>query len=227
METLMVFFGGLAIRLLLFLLLFAIFATPFAVVLFAVQGAGALRARAKGTVDAGGVHWKPGLAYTPAHAWVKPMWGRTVKVGLDDLARRVLSGVSDIVLPPAGTRLRRGEQFATVRSGTRLVPIPSPVDGVVIARNLALGDDPSLFERQPYGDGWLLRLESDGGLPEDAISGRASRRWLGQENGSLNRILESRLGLAAADGGELMAPPAALLSDDTWSEVLNRFLRAA
>ena len=227
METVMVFFGGLAIRLLIFVLLFAVFATPFALVLFAVQGAGVLRARAKGTVDAGGVHWKPGLAYTPTHAWVKSTWGRTVKVGLDDVARRILSGVSDIVLPAVGTRLRQGDLIATVRSGARLVPIPSPVDGIVISRNRALMDDPSRFERAPYGDGWMLSLESDGVLPDETVLGRASRAWLSEENGRLNRLLESRLGLAAADGGDLTAPPAALLSDEAWTEATDRFLHAA
>ena len=48
------------------------------------HGVGALRARAKGTVDAGGVFYKPGIVYTSAHAWVKRLWGGQVRVGLDD-----------------------------------------------------------------------------------------------------------------------------------------------
>jgi glycine cleavage system H protein len=226
METLTVFVVGLVARLLLFVLLFALFAAPIVGVIYLTQGALALRHRAAGTVDAGGAHWKPGLAYTTAHAWVKKLWGRKVKVGLDDVARRILSGVSSLTLPPIGTRLRRGDLLAAVRCGERLVAIPSPVDGVVIERNRALMVEPSLFEREPYGDGWMVRVETDDRVPKGARYGAASKSWLREENGRLTHFLESRLGLSAADGGTLTAPPSALLPEDAWREAMRSFLRA-
>lgn len=227
MESVMVFLAGLGVRFLLFVLLFAIFATPIAIVLFAVQGVGAMRARAKGLVDAGGAHWKPGLAYTAAHAWVKNAWGRNVKIGLDDVARRLLTGVSAITLPPAGSRLRRGDMLAAVRCGERLVAIPCPIDGIVLARNTELMRHPSMFEQEPYGDGWMLRLEADDAEPRGARRGPDSKAWLREENARLNRFLETRLGMAAADGGTLTEPPAILLSEGAWREAAEQFLHAA
>jgi glycine cleavage system H protein len=227
MESVMVFVVGLGIRLLLFVLLFAVFAAPIAVVVFAVQGVGVLRARVKGTVDAGGVYWKPGVAYTAAHSWVKNAWGRTVKVGLDDVARRILTGVSSIALPPVGSRLRRGDLLAAVRCGERMVAIPCPVDGIVVARNRALMEQPALFEREPYGDGWMLRIETDGPVNGDTRRGPDSKAWLHDENVRLTHFLEARLGMAAADGGTLTAPPAELLTPDAWREAAEQFLRAA
>jgi glycine cleavage system H protein len=227
METLMVFVVGLLARLLLFVLLFALFATPILAAVYLVQGAVELRRRAKGTVDAGGARWKPGLGYTAAHTWVHSLWGRTVKVGLDDVARRILSGVSSLTLPPVGTRLRRGDVLVAVRCGERLVAVPSPVDGVVIERNRTLMVDPGLFEREPYRGGWMLRVETDDRHPESARTGAASRSWLREENMRLTRLLESHLGLAAADGGTLTAPPSALLPDLAWREATRTFLRAA
>jgi glycine cleavage system H protein len=227
MESVMVFVVGLGVRLLLFVLLFAIFAAPIAVVVFAVQGVGVLRARAKGTVDAGGVYWKPGVAYTAAHSWIKSAWGRTVKVGLDDVARRILAGASSIALPPVGSRLRRGDLLAAVRCGERMVAIPCPVDGIVLARNRALMEQPELFEREPYGDGWMLRIETDGPALGATHRGPDSKAWLHDENVRLTHFLEARLGMAAADGGTLTGTPSMLLTPDAWREAAEQFLRAA
>ncbi|HEX4824104.1 MAG TPA: glycine cleavage system protein H [Candidatus Polarisedimenticolaceae bacterium] len=227
MESVMVFFAGLGIRLLLFVLLFAAFAVPVAAIVFAAQGVVSVRARVRGTVDAGGVFYKPGVAYTAAHAWVKRQWGRQVKVGLDDVARRVLAGVSSIALPPIGLRLREGDLIAAVRCGDRLVAIPSPVAGVIVERNRALTDHPSLFEREPYHRGWMLRVESDAPPAKGLHEGPEAKAWLNGESLRLSRLLEARLGLTAADGGALTGTPATLLSPEAWREVAEQFLRAA
>ena len=227
METLLVFVGGLVVRLLLFVLLFALFAAPIVAVVYIANGAVALHRRATGTVDAGGAHWKPGLAYTNAHTWVKNLWGRNVKVGLDDVARRILSGVTSITLPAVGTKLRRGELLAAVRCGERLVAIPSPVDGVVLDRNRALMGAPALFEHEPYGGGWMVRVEMDDRATAGGLRGAASKTWLREENARLTHFLETRLGMAAADGGTLTAPPSALLTDEAWLEAARSFLNAA
>jgi glycine cleavage system H protein len=227
MESVMVFVVGLGIRLLLFILLLAAFVAPIAAIVFVVQGVVGLRARARGTVDAGGVFYKPGVAYTAAHAWVKSLWGRNVKVGLDDVARRILSGASAIALPPIGMRLRRGDLLAAVRCGDRLVAIPSPVSGVIVDRNRAVIDQPSLFEREPYNRGWMLRIETDGNVPRSSHRGPEAKVWLRHENLRLSHFLEARLGLAAADGGTLTGPPSALLSPEAWREAAEQFLRTA
>jgi glycine cleavage system H protein len=227
METLLVLVGGLVARLLLFVLLFALFATPIVAVIYITQGAVALRHRVAGTVDAGGAHWKPGLAYTAAHTWVKKLWGGRVKVGLDDVARRILSGVSSITLPSVGTRLRRGDLLAVLHCGQRLVVIPSPVEGVVLERNRMVMNQPALFEQEPYGEGWMLRIETRDDRGMDGHRGASSRTWLREESLRLNHFLESRLGMAAADGGTLTAPPSVLLSDEAWREATREFLQEA
>jgi glycine cleavage system H protein len=158
---------------------------------------------------------------------VKRHWGRSVKVGLDDVARRILSGVSAMTLPPVGTKLRRGDMLVAVRCGARLVAIPSPVDGIVLERNVSLLSEPSLFEHEPYGHGWMLRVETDPRAEIGGCRGAASRTWLREESLRLTHFLEARLGMAAADGGTLTAPPSTLLSDQAWREAAESFLRQA
>lgn len=223
METLLIFVGGLATRLLLFVLLFALFAMPIAALIALAEGATALRRRAAGTVDAGGARWKPGLCYTAAHTWVKRLWGHKLRVGLDDVARRILSGATSLTLPAAGTRLRRGDSLVVARCGNRLVTIPSPVDGIVLERNRALMAEPQLFAGEPYGEGWMLRMET-GDRPR-GVRGAASRAWLRDESLRWSRFVEARLGMAAADGGTLTEAPFMLLDDESWRETVRSFLR--
>lgn len=227
METLLVFVVGLIARLLLFVLLFAVFAAILAGAIYAWRGAVAIRARATGTVDAEGAHWKPGLAYTTSHAWIERLLGRGLRIGLDDVARRILAGVSEVVLPPVGSTITRGQTLAVIRCGDRTAAIPSPVDGRVTSCNAALLADPSLFEREPYRAGWLIRVSPTVNPADGTLGGRAARAWLGEENTRLSHFLEHRLGLAAADGGTLNAPVSALLSEEAWQEATRRFLDAA
>ena len=63
--------------------------------------------------------------------------------------------------------------------------------------------------------------------PVEGVRGTASKSWLREENLRLNHFLEARLGMAAADGGTLTAPPSSLLRDDAWREATRSFLRAA
>jgi hypothetical protein len=200
METLLVFVGGLVTRFFLFVLLFALFAMPIVAAIYLTQGAIALQRRAAGTVDAGGARWKPGLAYTTAHTWVKNLWG---------------------------TRLRQGDMLVAVRCGERLVAIPSPVDGIVLERNGSLLAEPALIEHEPYGAGWMLRIEISERDAAAGYRGSASKRWLREESLRLTHFLESRLGMAAADGGTLTAPPSVLLGEPEWREAVHSFLRAA
>lgn len=227
MESIMVFIVGLVARFAVFVLLFALFSLPLIAGIYLWRGSLALRDRVAGTVDAGGALWKPGVTYTSDHAWLKRIWGRGIVVGLDDVARRILAGVSEVILPPVGTPIRRGQTLAAVRCGERLAVIPSPVDGVVLARNRALMDEPGIFERSPYGDGWMIRVKANPVTGADARRGRAARAWLGEENVRLARFLETRLGMASADGGTLTRPASHLLSEDAWREAIHLFLKAA
>lgn len=227
MENVLIFFGGLVVRLLALLLLFALFSVPVVAAVYAWQGAHALRDRARGTVDAGGgVHWKPGVLYSKAHTWVEKTWGEAVRIGVDDVARRILAGATAVTLPPPGTRLHRGDTLAAVQIGRRLAVVPCPVEGVVLERNRSLTERPSLFETEPYRAGWMLRIEPDAPVDGGFRRGVDSRSWLKSEGERLDRFFEHRLGIAAADGGTLTAPPAKLLDEAAWHEAVASFLRA-
>jgi len=84
--------------------------------------------------------------------------------------------------------------------------------------------DPSLVKRDGYGRGWLVALaprdESWMSLP----GGSDAERWIGDEARRFARAVEARLGMAAADGGELVAPAPWLLGEEGWRNLAAEFL---
>ena len=86
--------------------------------------------------------------------------------------------------------------------------------------------DPSLVHRSPYSAGWLLAVEPSDARYTRLPYGPPSRPWFSAEAIRFARALEHRLGTAAADGGELVAPGATLLGDEDWDELMREFLGA-
>ena len=152
--------------------------------------------------------------------------GGVLRVGVDDLAQHVLSRVSDIVLPEPGQRLREGEPAAIVRAGKRRAMIPAPVSGKVVAINSRVVRAPATLHNDPYANGWLYAVEPEDTAYTRLPYGQESRPWFSREAIRLSQFLEHQLGMAAADGGELVAPGPSLLTESQWDEMTQTFLQS-
>jgi hypothetical protein len=122
--------------------------------------------------------------------------------------------------------LAAGRAAVTVACGARTVIIPSPVTGTVVAVNSAVSRRPSLVESSPYGRGWLFSVRPASDTYRSFPTGAVARAWFHADETRLAHFLEGELGLAAADGGELVLPPPALLSEDQWHRAVSSFLES-
>ncbi len=226
LESIGVLVVGLVARFGLLLLVLALLAIIFFAGLSLVRGAGFLRRRVLGLSTVEGLTWKRGLYYAPGHTWVQWKSGNLVRVGLDDLAQRLLPGVSSLRLPQPGTVLGEGETASDIACGDKHAAIPSPVAGKVVAINAAVARDPSLVHRDPYARGWLFAVEAANSRYSRLEYGLSARGWFAREAQQLSRFLEAELGVAAADGGELVAPGASLLRQEQWEALTARFLKS-
>jgi glycine cleavage system H protein len=209
-----IFVGGLLVRFLIFAGLLALISVPILAAVYGWAGLRELVLRRRGEADAGGVRWRPGFAYAPSHAWIGSRRAGGHTVGLDDLAQQILGGRASVVLPAVGSRLAKGDTMAAVHCGAHCASIPSPFDGTVLSTNAALAEDPDLLHREPYTGGWLLRIRPTNGALQGTLSGADAREWLRNENERYRHFLEDKLGMAAADGGELTGSPSELLSEE-------------
>jgi glycine cleavage system H protein len=106
--------------------------------------------------------------YTKTHEWVT-VDGKTVTVGITDYAQSQLGDVVFLELPSPGRTLGVRESFGVVESVKAASDLYSPVAGKVSAVNEKLSAKPELVNSDPYGDGWIMKLELTGELPPDLL----------------------------------------------------------
>jgi len=100
------------------------------------------------------------LKYRESHEWVREEEGDGVVIGITDHAQAALGDMVFIELPEPGMSYAQGDACAVVESVKAASDIYAPVSGEVVEVNEALEDDPGLVNNDPYGDGWLFRMES-------------------------------------------------------------------
>jgi glycine cleavage system H protein len=113
--------------------------------------------------------------YTKTHEWVV-VDGKTVTVGITDFAQSQLGDVVFLELPSTGRKLAVRESFGVVESVKAASDLYSPVAGRVTAVNDKLTANPELVNSDPYGDGWILKLELTDDLPSDLLDAAAYKQ---------------------------------------------------
>lgn len=103
----------------------------------------------------------PDLYYTAEHEWVQRVGDDTVRVGITDYAQSSLGDVVFVQLPDEGSDVTAGESFGEVESTKSVSDLYAPVTAKVVAVNGDLEGSPQLINSDPYGDGWLVELQSD------------------------------------------------------------------
>jgi glycine cleavage system H protein len=224
LESAAVLIAGLAVRAGFLFTVLVVLAVPVGIVVAAMRGLDVWRRRQLGIAAAGAFSWSDQAFYAPGHTWARPSGKGRVVVGLDDLAQRLFPAPAGLRLPEPGTAVRANEAAAEVRTMGRRAQVVSPVSGKVVAVNAAVNDDPTLVHRDPYGHGWLFTVEPADGTYESLPRGERALTWLKAEGSRLSRFFEMQLGAAAADGGEFIIPPPAMLSDDQWQSLTREFL---
>ena len=98
------------------------------------------------------------LQYTKSHEWVR-VEGDVATVGITDHAQDELGDVVFVELPETGATLAAGDSFGAVESVKAVSDLYAPVGGEVVEVNSSLEDSPEKINEDPYGEGWILRLQ--------------------------------------------------------------------
>ena len=106
--------------------------------------------------------------YTKTHEWVA-VDGKTATVGITDFAQAQLGDVVFLELPSAGRKVAERESFGVVESVKAASDLYSPVAGKIAAVNDKLSTKPELINSDPYGEGWILKVDLAGDLPADLL----------------------------------------------------------
>lgn len=110
------------------------------------------------------------LKYLDSHEYVR-LDGEIATIGISAFAVDQLGDIVFLELPEVGDALTKGETFGTVESVKAVENLYSAVTGTVVERNDAVVDSPEEVVKDPYGEGWLLKVRvNDPGEADDALS---------------------------------------------------------
>jgi len=98
------------------------------------------------------------LLYTETHEWVKDEENQ-VTVGLTDYAQSQLKDIVYVDIPEAGSVFKKGDSMGVVESVKTVADIYAPITGKVVETNFALKDHPQFVNEDPFGKGWLVKME--------------------------------------------------------------------
>lgn len=101
-----------------------------------------------------------GYCFHPGHTWVLDEGRQNARVGLDSFAANLLGKIDRVEVAGLNRWVRQGQRLWTLASDGLSVEMVSPVEGIVVAANPAVLEDPGLIARDPYGNGWILVLKS-------------------------------------------------------------------
>jgi glycine cleavage system H protein len=100
------------------------------------------------------------LRYTPTHEWVH-LEGNVATIGISQFAVDQLTDLIMIDLPAVGTSLTAGKSFGEIESVKAVSDLYAPVSGKVVEVNSAVAGDVQLLAKEPFGNGWLIKLQVD------------------------------------------------------------------
>ncbi len=100
------------------------------------------------------------LMYTKDHEWAQ-IDDNVVAVGITEYAQDALGEVVYVELPEEGQKVTQGEPFGVVESVKAVSDLYAPISGTVVEVNEALIDQPGSVNDDPYGDGWMIKIEMD------------------------------------------------------------------
>lgn len=118
------------------------------------------------------------LRYSSDHEWIRRDAGNVVTVGITDYAQDALGDVVFVEAPEVGTEMAAADTFTEVESTKSVSDIYAPVSGTITEANVTLDDQPELLNSDPYGEGWLCRIEMSEPSQFDALMDAAAYRQL-------------------------------------------------
>ncbi len=113
------------------------------------------------------------LKYTNEHEWIR-VEGDIAYVGITDCAQEQLGDIVFVDIPTVGETLEAGETFGTIEVVKTISDLFLPLAGEILEQNEALEENPELVNKDPYGEGWLIKMKpADASAAEDLLDAEA------------------------------------------------------
>ena len=114
------------------------------------------------------------VRFTKDHEWVRAGDGDEVTIGISEFAAGELGDIVYIEMPKVGAEVAAAQTMGTIEAVKTVADLYAPVSGVVTAVNGALEQSPDLVNKDPFGDGWFVRVKMKNRKELDALMDHAA-----------------------------------------------------
>lgn len=120
------------------------------------------------------------VKYTSEHEWIR-LEGEIAYVGITDYAQDQLGDIVFVDIPAEGETLEKGETFGTIEVVKTVSDLFLPIGGEVLEINPALEENPELVNKDPYGEGWLIKIKpTDVSEMDDLLDAEAYKQTINE-----------------------------------------------
>ena len=167
-------------------------------------------------------HVPDGVHLHRGHAWARPETAG-VAVGIDDFGHGLVGPIDAFELPAVGWRVQQGNVAFSVRAGGQSFALRAPVDGTVTEVNPLALSDPAALHRDPYGAGWLFKVQPNrlSRNIRTLFSGDRARKFLAEAAEALQLAFRPEALSLAQDGGALVHGIARELDPEHWDDLVR------
>ncbi len=174
-----------------------------------------------------GFRMADGYHYHRGHSWARVEHGGFVRIGADDFTLKLLGSPDAVRLPKLGSHVEQTEVGWSIEREHKTAEMLAPLNGVVVAANHRVLNQPETAKNDPYGSGWLLVVEPKRLRPnlKNLLFEREATVWLGDEAKRLDDIVMETYGMSmAATGGEIVDDIYGNLPNVKWERLVHEFL---
>lgn len=124
------------------------------------------------------------------HTWIKHDKHGNILIGLDELLGKIVGPIEEIILPAINATVTPATRNIALRHGGKRLEVAVPVSGQVIEVNRHALSQPGVARRDPYGDGWLLKIRPKDGVVNShaTFGGERARQWLEEQRESVKEF---------------------------------------
>jgi glycine cleavage system H protein len=144
---------------------------------------------------------------------------------MDDFASKLTGTVENISLPQRGSWIRQGQRMCTIHRDGAAVDMISPIEGTVADINESVAANPKLALGDPYGDGWLVTVQSPDAKTNfrNLLGGAMARWWMEEAATRLQGRIPMAVGALAQDGGVAVDNVTREIPDQDWTKLAKEF----
>jgi glycine cleavage system H lipoate-binding protein len=147
---------------------------------------------------------------------------------MDDFSSKLVGKIDSVTLPQRGQWVRQGQKiWSVLRNGVK-VDMVSPIEGSIADINEAVAANPELALRDPYGEGWMVTVQSPDAKTNfrNLLGGALARWWMEEASGRLQKRIPAfaMVGAVAQDGGVAVNNLTADMENKEFAEIAKEFL---